>query len=349
MRRSLIIPSVLLLVLVAGCSATRTAVVQPPAVQPPAAEAPEAAFTAMAQEDGRATQCAAGGTGACLSLCQDEAKCDDKDDCNEVANSIPPCSDGITPGSLCTLPASEIAPTQGAVGMFAVDCKAKKIDDKNTSSGNKLKRYLLERQVPAVLGLDGRLYITDRHHLSTAVFRSSIQDDRKNLYMCPMVEKTGATPDEFWAYMEANHFVWPRNNRGQRIPPSQLPTGLQGLADDPYRTLSRWTRDSCGYIKCGTVCGEDGENTDDLFSCKACSETPFFLEFKWADYYRSQVPISGIYDLHGEPQAAVLRQHLNQAMTESASSKAANEGLPGWNAGLIQTKLIQFGPDGCED
>lgn len=354
MRRFVLVSSLFLL----GCTGNQPATVDPAPAPPlpetpsPTAPAPErtAAENAfLSTADGRRTQCAAGGARACLSLCEEQTKCDGKDACNRLADSIPLCTSTASPGSLCTLAADEIAPTQSSVGMFAAECRAIKITGKNTGSGNKLKRYLLERPVPAVQGPGDRFYITDRHHLSTGVLKADIEPERKNLFICAMADKRQTARSDFWTYMEANHFTWLYGDHGRKITPEQLPSHLEGLADDPYRTLSRWVRNSCGFIKCGTVCGGDGANTMDLESCETCPVSPYFLEFKWANYLRDEVPIPGIYDLQGKAQAAVLRQHLVEAMRASALPAAIDRGLPGWNAGLIETKLVQFDAEGCDE
>lgn len=81
------------------------------------------------------------------------------------------CKSSDPPGTVCTLPVGQLRPTQFAVGSVAVTCKA---DHIATKSKKKLKKYLEDerRQVPAVVGPEGNFYITDHHHLSTALYRA---------------------------------------------------------------------------------------------------------------------------------------------------------------------------------
>lgn len=384
-RHSVLVGSVFLLAgsLLGGCSGHTTPSAEPAApsvAEAPAATAaepvPEVALDATTELDGRQQQCAAGDTQTCLSLCQDTAAvcnkdtravCDldkgtcietrsyDKDKCDELAKDrtlVPLCSAGIAgkPGTLCEIPADQIAPTQSSVGQFAAECRARKIKYRSNGEerGKKnLRRYLLARLVPAVLGPDGRYFISDHHHLSTGVLKADIEEDRKNLYLCTVADKEDEGVDDFWAYMEKNNFTWLYDNRGQPIHPRQLPSDLAGLADDPYRTLSRWVRESCGYIKCDTVCGGDGgtRNTNELELCQACSVSPYFLEFRWANYFRAEMPNEEVYRLSGKEQARVLQGLLQDAMTSATQPKALEEGLPGWNLGLIQSQRVGFDPE----
>ena len=61
--------------------------------------------------------------------------------------------------------------------MLVGDCKRKKIEEK---SRKQLKKWLRneKRQVPAVIGPDGDFYITDHHHLATAVYRALPDKDQ---------------------------------------------------------------------------------------------------------------------------------------------------------------------------
>lgn len=321
------------------------------------------ALVALTESDGLERQCAAGDTQTCLNLCQDlAAVCDkdneqryDKDACDDLAKDrerIPLCDsrEAGRPGTLCLIAADQIAPTQSSVGLFAAECRANKIKFRGNGEerGKKnLRRYLLARLVPAVVGPDGRYLISDRHHLSTGVLKADIPDDRKNLYLCTLANKEDDDVDAFWAYMEAHNFTWLYDHRGQRIQPNQLPTRLADLADDPYRTLSRWVRESCGYIKCDTTCGGDGgtRNTNELAMCQACSVSPYFLEFRWANYLRVEVPKEEVYELNGKEQARVLQGILQDAMRAAAQPKALDEGLPGWNLGLIEPQRVGFDPE----
>ena len=316
-----------------------------------------------------AAQCSAGGAQACRTLCDAQAAvCNkdsseyDKDDCKSASKDVPVCPSDparMELGSLCRLPPTALSPTQGAVGMLAVTCKARDLEDKEEDAGWKLRRYLMARPVPVVVSPDlfgqnqARLYLTDHHHLATGLLISDVPDEDKQLYICPMSNRRSDESSTFWRYMENNNFTWLHNARGEDIPPNELPPSLETIADDPYRTLSRWVRDSCGYIKCGKECGGDGEDTSDLARCEACSTAPYFLEFRWADYMRGNSPTcevpADVYSMSTTEQAAVLPAKLPCLMDAARGPEALVDGLPGWNDGLITPKQVQLDADGCEE
>lgn len=308
-------------------------------------------------------QCDEGGPRACLRLCEQEGlPCTEGrgSDCRALLREVDARGGGeIQVGLLYPIGASELAPTQGAVGGVAAQCRATGLTERlrryqEEDDEWKFPRYLIRRPVPMVIGPAGRPYITDRHHLSTGLLRSGIPDELKVLYVCPMAQWNGK--QDFWKDMEANNFAWLHDRTGARITPEQLPETLAEISDDPYRTLSRWVRNSCGYIKCGTECGGDGgPSTSELEQCRECSVSPFYLEFRWADFLREVVSIEGIYDLacdqsgpNCQTQSAELQGHLGQAMQEVRKSAAVDAGLPGWNFSLIQTVPVQFDPEGCD-
>lgn len=201
------------------------------------------------------------------------------------------CQDRSPTGSICLLAARDLHPTQFAVGDLAVECKRRDIEKKQKKG--KLEDWLAEpkRHVPAVVGPDGNFYITDHHHLSTAVFRAAQGDWRgKNqklhLSILENFHDTGISMDEFWKIMEMQNNVWRFDEEGKEVGDygDRLPKmDLGDLKDNPYRTLSRWTRESCGYIKQGKDQCLALEATDGPPSA------PYFMEFHWAEFLRAEL------------------------------------------------------------
>lgn len=306
-------------------------------------------------------QCHAGGAQACRTLCEAEAAiCEkdsseyDKETCKEVSKDVQVCQtgpEGMRLGRLCRLAPSALSPAQGAVGKLAATCKARSLEEKEADKKWKLRRYLMARPVPVVLGPGESRFLTDRHHLSTALFISNVDD--KELYICPMANRVDDEPAVFWRYMVNNNFTWLRDNRGRAIPPDELPHGFDEIGDDPFRTLSRWVRDSCGYIKCGKDCGGDGAATSKLTRCENCAVAPYFLEFRWADYMRDNREECGItddiYQMSTAQQANELPEKLTCLMELARQEAALDLGLPGWNNGLIEPKEVVLDENGCEE
>jgi hypothetical protein len=116
------------------------------------------------------------------------------------------------------------------------------------------------------------LFITDHHHLALAMADRGIETTSCQLE----ADYSGLDPGSFWAQMAAQHWVYLYDENGKGpLSPADLPTTVEGLKDDPYRSLAGAVRDSGGFAKVSTP----------------------FAEFEWANYFRS----SGISvaDIHG--------------------------------------------------
>jgi len=186
----------------------------------------------------------------------------------------------------CVIDVKALRPTQSAVGMDAVECKAEKISS-NARKG-KLNDYLLadNRWVPMVRGPGGVFYLTDHHHLSTAVWNADIKDKEKKVYAFLLADWSNMEEDAFWQQMITQHDTWLKAPDGKDITPAQLPRSIGTLQDDPLRTLSAWVRGSCGYVKCdppGAAKDDDDPSCADKFPNVTCADA-YFLEFKWGAY-----------------------------------------------------------------
>jgi hypothetical protein len=213
-----------------------------------------------------------------------------------LALGLPPlswartCHSDDPAGTHCTLQVEKLRPTQFAVGSIAVDCKADKISGK---SKKRLKKYLKDpaREVPAVVGPDGNFYITDHHHLSTALYRAKSKDwgdDDKVLHLKIIENHTGEDMrwGDFWSEMQRLNRSYNYDNKGTPdMNFALLPTNVGGLLNDPYRTLSRWVRESCGYVKLGK---EQCAHIRTDHPHKA----PYFMELYWGELFRKYLPLT---------------------------------------------------------
>jgi len=244
-----------------------------------------------------------------------------------LAGTCQPCDSADT---LCKLHVDELRPTQFSVGSVAVTCKAQKISEK---SKKKLKKYLADekRQIPAIVGPDGYFYMTDHHHLSTALYRAvSSKWGNKSKVLTIQILDNFTTKDvtwgEFWEAMQEEHRSYNYDNKGTPdMNFALLPVDVSGLLNDPYRTLSRWVRESCGYVKSGKEqC--DGIRTDHKHAA------PYFMEFYWGDFFRQHLPLK-VKDLEVcksipysetclDDEVAQLKGIYDEAMKLAASEKA---------------------------
>ena len=156
---------------------------------------------------------------------------------------------------------SSLIPTQGAVGFYQVTAKAQKLKKMNH---REQKVYLAARPVPVVLDQKGRYYLVDRHHLCAACARTEIM----KVYIILVANFSDTSSDaEFWARMQAAHYVLLHDAHGAVIKPEQLPRSIQFLPDDPYRSLAALVR-----------------NADAIQKIKIP-----FSEFAWADFFRKHI------------------------------------------------------------
>jgi hypothetical protein len=149
-------------------------------------------------------------------------------------------------------------PTQLTLGLSEVKRRGRQMAD--LSKGD-LKALLKDRPVPHVVGPGGRLYMVDHHHLCRALLRI----DHDWVYLgTRLADWSSLEPAAFWRKMEAAQYCWPIDMEGNRRPCVKIPDGVEGLTDNPWRTLARGVR------------GKAYSNED----------TPF-QEFMWGNYFRS--------------------------------------------------------------
>lgn len=213
-----------------------------------------------------------------------------------LSAETPLCTRRSAENTVCRLNVSTVRPTQFAVGMVAVRCRQARMEKKSPAE---LRHWLgkKKRRVPTVIGPDGNFYITDRQHLAAALLHSRFNAAQKqlvlridyNLYARPE-PRLGMS--EFWRNMQGESVpggmndgiqrVWLYDVHGNPSSPANLPVRIADLVNDSFRTLSRWVRDACGYIKSGKR------------HCRKIRRqpaSPYYLEFFWADYLRRTVPL----------------------------------------------------------
>ena len=164
-------------------------------------------------------------------------------------------------------------PTQLTVGMIEVELKRKHLA---ALSPPKQQEFLQAHAMPAVIGPGKKLYITDHHHLARAAWDAGISA------ACFVVEADLSAQDaaEFWQQMNENQWVHPLDQHGVRHRYESIPSRLDQLTDDIYRSLAGFVRDAGGFDKTPTA----------------------FAEFIWADFFRRNIAIE---DLQGDFQQAV--------------------------------------------
>jgi hypothetical protein len=186
-----------------------------------------------------------------------------------------------------------LRPTQITVGMIEVEDKFEHISKLNHQE---LKDFLLGRPIPAVFGLEEKLYLTDHHHLARALSEAGIE---RGFFL---VEADFSLLDyeRFWTTMNANAWVHPIDEHGRHLRVDDIPHHLEGLRDDPYRSLAGYVRSAGGFEKTPTA----------------------FAEFLWADFFRPRVEIGST--------RADFEVAVKKALALAGSKEASK--LPGYKS-----------------
>ena len=160
--------------------------------------------------------------------------------------------------------------------MTEVWIKAEKLRDELHRRGErKFFKYLLkhDKEEPVIIGPRGVFYITDHHHLARALY-----DIGESHTYCIIIDNlSGEGVDDFWRGMEDNNEAYLKDQDGNVITPSDLPTSIKDLSNDPFRSLAGAVREFCGFEK-----SANKSSSDD------------YLEFQWADYLRTHWSQTGI-------------------------------------------------------
>jgi hypothetical protein len=116
----------------------------------------------------------------------------------------------------------------------------------------------------------------------------------------PIADFSALSTNRFWDALDVRAWCHPYDAAGRRRPFSEIPDSIDGLVDDPYRSLASALRRRGGF-----------------------SKTPApFSEFAWADYLRSCVS--------REVLASDFEAALCLAQAQAGSPNARE--LPGWKA-----------------
>ena len=186
----------------------------------------------------------------------------------------------------------DLHPTQLTVGMIVVQDKKKHLEALSPADR---QSFMRDHPMPAVVGPQGTLYITDHHHLGRAAFDAKVASG----FFLVEADLSKCTPEAFWKEMNENQWVHPLDENGVRHYYAAIPDRLNKLTDDVYRSLAGYVRDAGGFEKTPTA----------------------FAEFIWADFFRRNVPVETV---RSDFQTAV---HAGFSLAQSKWAKH----IPGFN------------------
>ncbi|AOS44423.1 3-phytase precursor [Lacunisphaera limnophila] len=169
----------------------------------------------------------------------------------------------LAAGAAYRIEASALHPTQFSHGWREVVYKAAKI---NAMTPAEVKAYLIDKDVPVVIGPGGVPYMTDGHHTLRSLLESSAPD--KTAYGHILANWSALPPEEFWSRMQANNYTYLQDAAGQVQPPSALPASLLVMQRDAWRGLAWGVMKANGFHERKDI---------------------YFQEFRWADYFRTRI------------------------------------------------------------
>jgi hypothetical protein len=95
-------------------------------------------------------------------------------------------------------------------------------------------RDLADDPIKVIRGPGGALFITDHHHGADAWRLAG-----HPLALCQIVDRPFfATEAEFWSALIGDRLVHLADADGKPVTPAQLPSSLELMPDDPYRSLA---------------------------------------------------------------------------------------------------------------
>ena len=188
------------------------------------------------------------------------------------------------------VPIAQLRPTQITLGMREVMARRKRW----RALKAKKMAFLNTHMVPAILGPKDRYYIVDHHHLVRALHEEGVKD----VLVTVTANLKKLDQDAFWIVLDNRDWMHPFDARGERRPYKDIPSSIEDMVDDPFRSLAGELRRLGGYSK----------------------ETTPYSEFLWADFLRRRMKKKRVTSDFGR----ALKDAYKLAKSHDADY------LPGW-------------------
>ena len=197
-------------------------------------------------------------------------------------------------------PILSLRPTQMTVGMREV--KEKRQRWREHKSKKKQAELLGKHMIPVVHGPDDRFYVIDHHHLALSLQEEGV----KNVLVTVVADLSELDPEDFWLVLDHHSWVHPYDENGRRRDFSKIPKSIDGLKDDPFRSLAGELRRVGGFAK----------------------DTTPFSEFLWADFLRRRISKKIVEKNFAKAVEKDFPAAVKKAMKLAKSLDARY--LPGW-------------------
>lgn len=251
-----------------------------------------------------------------------------------IHKSYDPCGTKTAAGTFCTLPVTDLRPTQFGVGLDEVKCKKQRFESMPSSD---LQSYLLKEShsVPVTISPAGDFYLSDHHHMARALYDANVPKSSKVMLANVTDNWNKLTQDQFWQLMLQNNRMWLFDEKGMGpISPMHLPRHVDKLQDDFFRSLAFFVKHAGGY----------GKTTTD------------FSDFQWANFFRSNITLPPSFPTSGHRSVEAVQpwsfcavipyaescignhDKLIQSILDKAVALAKSpiaRSLPGWGQGAV--------------
>src|ERR1051326_9112671 len=132
---------------------------------------------------------------------------------------------------LTTVAISDLRPTQITVRLREVAAKRQHWRE---IAGKQGAKFLGKHMIPVVLGPKSRPYVIDHHHLARALHDEGVPE----VLITVIADLSQLDRETFWVVLDHRGWTHPFDAKGRRQPPDALPKSVDGLADDPFRSLA---------------------------------------------------------------------------------------------------------------
>lgn len=181
----------------------------------------------------------------------------------------------VDPLSVCVA-IFAIRPTQITVGRREVEEKRRRYRAA-IAAGDRPPPH---GSIPVVLGPNTAVFALDRHHWLCALLAEGASEVDVHL----MDDLSRISHAAFWRVLDGRGWCHPYGARGQRLGFDAIPSSIEDLQDDPFRSLAGALRRKGGFAK---------------------NRAPF-SEFQWADFLRGQIDPAMVAEDFDRALAAAL-------------------------------------------
>ncbi|HKX10401.1 MAG TPA: ParB-like protein [Stellaceae bacterium] len=184
-----------------------------------------------------------------------------------------------------------LRPTQITVGMREVEAKRRAWRGKKD---RKAGEYLGQHMIPVILGPKDHHYIIDHHHLARALHEEGVEA----VLVTVVANLRRLERDAFWFVLENRNWMHAFDDQGRRRGYEDIPKSVDGLIDDPFRSLAGELRLAGGFAK----------------------DTTPFSEFLWADFLRRRI------------KRKMVEKEFDRALQKALKLAKGEDAdyLPGW-------------------